>query len=323
MNLSSVIDITVSLTFIYLVLSLVASEIQEIFATIFEWRAKHLKESIAHLLGEENSAGELTQKLYSNPLIQCLNQKAKSRAKSTGPSYISAQIFAAALLDLLEEIESDTPTTIERIIINIKTIGLPKGLQDSLISLAKRAQSERQQTEKQIQKLQQEIATWFDKSMERASGVYKRNAKGVATIISLVLAILANVDTIYIVNTLSKDRELRSAIDRVTEQVFISNPDAISCLNISEDKINQANCLTPIKSSIDLVFEDFSPLPIGWNFSKPGKKQLNPLNFTNLIKIIIGWLISAIAISMGAPFWFGLLNKVINIRHTGEKPLDG
>ncbi len=323
MNLSSVIDITVSLTFIYLVLSLVAAEIQEIFATIFEWRAKHLKESIAHLLGEENSAGELTQKLYSNPLIQCLNQKAKSRAKSTGPSYISAPIFAVALLDLLEEIGSDNQNTIEQIIINIKTSGLPIGLQNSLIALAKRARSEKQQTEKQIQKLQQEIATWFDKSMERASGVYKRNAKGIAAIISLVLAISANVDTIHIVSTLSKDRELRSAIDRVTEQVFISNPDAISCLNLAEDRLDRANCLTPIKSSIDLVFEDFSPLPIGWNFSHPGKKQLNPFNLTNLSKIIIGWLISAIAISMGAPFWFGVLNKVINIRYTGAKPSDG
>ena len=38
-------------------------------------------------------------------------------------------------------------------------------------------------------------------------------------------------------------------------------------------------------------------------------------------KVIFGWLISAIAISMGAPFWFDLLGKVMNVRNAG-KPLE-
>lgn len=38
--------------------------------------------------------------------------------------------------------------------------------------------------------------------------------------------------------------------------------------------------------------------------------------------IIIGWLIAAAFISFGAPFWFDLLGKFVNIRRAGIKPAD-
>ncbi len=33
-----------------------------------------------------------------------------------------------------------------------------------------------------------------------------------------------------------------------------------------------------------------------------------------------GWLLMAIAVSLGAPFWFDLLNKLVNLRMAGVKP---
>ncbi|OMP75125.1 hypothetical protein [[Flexibacter] sp. ATCC 35208] len=35
----------------------------------------------------------------------------------------------------------------------------------------------------------------------------------------------------------------------------------------------------------------------------------------------IGWLLTAFAVSLGAPFWFDLLNKIIQLRGTGPKPV--
>ncbi|EFA73985.1 hypothetical protein CRD_00907 [Raphidiopsis brookii D9] len=34
--------------------------------------------------------------------------------------------------------------------------------------------------------------------------------------------------------------------------------------------------------------------------------------------MIMGWLVSGFAIAMGAPFWFDLLGKVMNVRNTGK-----
>jgi len=35
---------------------------------------------------------------------------------------------------------------------------------------------------------------------------------------------------------------------------------------------------------------------------------------------LIGWLLTILAISLGAPFWFDILNKIINIRFAGKSP---
>jgi hypothetical protein len=35
---------------------------------------------------------------------------------------------------------------------------------------------------------------------------------------------------------------------------------------------------------------------------------------------IVGWLITALAVTLGAPFWFELLSKLVNVRGSGPKP---
>ena len=81
-----------------------------------------------------------------------------------------------------------------------------------MANLAKRAETKAKNTEEGIYILQQEIEQTFDKSMERACGVYRRNAKGVSLLIGFSLAVLANVDAFHIVSRLSKDSSVRIAI---------------------------------------------------------------------------------------------------------------
>lgn len=129
MNLPLFVDISLGLIFIFLTLSLLASELQELIATLLQWRAEHLKRSIELLLSGEKSNDlpgiVYANRLYQHPLIATLNQEAKGplakllrtlsqvmgqiyrtltrtrnvfgHAKS-GPSYIPSQSFAAAML---------------------------------------------------------------------------------------------------------------------------------------------------------------------------------------------------------------------------------
>jgi hypothetical protein len=46
MNFPAMLDVAIGLFFIYLTLCLLASGIQELIATLLEWRAKQLKEAI-------------------------------------------------------------------------------------------------------------------------------------------------------------------------------------------------------------------------------------------------------------------------------------
>jgi len=54
MALSTFLQALISIVFIYLILSLLTSELQEYLATIFEARAKRLKQSIRQMLGEQD-----------------------------------------------------------------------------------------------------------------------------------------------------------------------------------------------------------------------------------------------------------------------------
>jgi hypothetical protein len=154
--------------------------------------------------------------------------------------------------------------------------------------------------------------------MDRASGVYKRNAKGVAFLIGLILAFAANADTFHIVNRLSKDTPLRYAITQNAGQITSS----CSSSQGTQESTSQLDC---IRQEVNQTLDKIS-LPLGWstvNLSQQEEEgkgwQLNGFSFAPLRRIL-GWMVSGFAISMGAPFWFELLGKIINVRNTGPKP---
>jgi hypothetical protein len=58
MNLPTLLNIAIALIFVYLIVSLLASQIQEFIATILQWRAVHVKESIEGLLSGNSAQPE-------------------------------------------------------------------------------------------------------------------------------------------------------------------------------------------------------------------------------------------------------------------------
>jgi hypothetical protein len=191
---------------------------------------------------------------------------------------------------------------------------LPQSVRDNIAVVAKRAQTRVGNTKEGIQALRQGLADTFDNSMERASGVYKRNAKGVAILIGLVLAFGSNADTFNMVSRLSKDSALRNTITTNAGEILTNNPPqgVISDFNTLKDQTNTA-------------LNDIS-LPLGWDKGNL-KQQINwnperERNFPvlKLLGRIPGWIVSALAIAMGAPFWFDLLGRFVNVRNVGRRP---
>jgi len=60
----------------------------------------------------------------------------------------------------------------------------------------------------------------------------------------------------------------------------------------------------------DISWKQFMSLPIGWTVDTPA---LSPSQFA-------GWLVTASATLFGAPFWFDLLQTLVRLRGTGNKP---
>lgn len=237
---------------------------------------------------------------------------------------------------------------------------LPNSVKDSMSVLARRAQTRMQQAENQVNQFQDEVSVWFDRSMSRASGVYKRNAKGVAILLGLALATVTNADTFHIFNRLSSDDSLRRL---VTERASQLNLDAQQSPRFSAQ-------LQELKNETDAVLREIA-FPMSWTPSNIGRQlecpasaisATPPQNTDNieanqvktqwdnlykgclntdqvpetpipvqvaqimanrplgLLRMMSGWAVSGIAIAMGAPFWFDLLGKLVNVRNSGGKP---
>lgn len=187
---------------------------------------------------------------------------------------------------------------------------MPESLKRSLYILAQRAGGDGD-TQEQLQRFQKEIEIWFDQSMQRASGVYKRNARGVAILLGTAIAIATNADSINIVNRLSKDSMLRSTVNLYAKQLVEKN---------AKTKLDNLTNLTKVQQDVDRALDNVA-LPFGWN--EPNRIQIDAqgnLLFPALMAKLLGWILSGVAISMGATFWFEALSKIINIRNAGKKP---
>ena len=211
---------------------------------------------------------------------------------------------------------------------------LPEHLKLSLHRLVKKSQFKAQELEVQLSQFQLEVENWYDNSMLRAKGVYKRNARLVAIIIGFVIAIAANADTFHIVDRLSKDQVLRESVSSYAEEVRDK---------AKSDFEKTGKVSSTIKQDIDKKIKEEISLPLGWNkqnsteerFSRhhvfslfdedDGKKDGKKIEtkylflFPKSILTVCGWLVSAIAISMGSSFWFDLLGKFIDIKNVGKK----
>jgi len=153
---------------------------------------------------------------------------------------------------------------------------------------------------------QQALESWFDDGMDRAAGWYKRKTQFVLFAIGLIIAVGLNVDSIAIGRTLWISPALRSYSVAAAEQYARTQ-----------------GAITP-KASDDLSKLESLSLPIGWNPAKYPWMETRTENAASsqqfsrsrLFVVFAGWFLTAIAMTLGAPFWFDLLNQIMVIRST-------
>jgi len=312
------LDIAIGLILIYTFLSLLASELTEFWTTVLRWRANHLQHGIMTLLGEsialrrhpDQFKTTITGRLYSSSLISSITHRSRRRKRAVGPSYLPPEVFADALLEVLDslpEIQQDANQSVDELTLLMSKVEnsdqIPSSLKTNLKRLANRAQAQTKATERQMEPFRQEIALWYEQSMDRLSGTYRRNVKAFTVLIGSVLAVLINADSLYMLRRISENTATRS--------VIIQN--AIQIEGCQGD-LSSPRCMSEMNNLLDMT-----TVPIGWhpvNFQQQFP-QLSPIY---LLKAVLGWLLTGIAISMGSRFWFQILDQLIQVRETGEKP---
>ncbi len=144
--------------------------------------------------------------------------------------------------------------------------------------------------------------------MDRVGGWYKRWTQKILLVIAVIVVFAANADTFTLANRFMRDNALRASIVSAAEKTIQNNA---------------ANPVDDTQARQELLKDaDKLNLPLGWVRAEgdPYKNEQVPSDIGGWLQKVLGLLISAFAVSMGAPFWFDTLSKFINLRGTGTPP---
>ena len=298
---SEILDIGIGLAFVYLLLSLICTVLNEWIAGVMGLRAKNLEAGIRSLFSDgklivpPNGSAPETEKfladaVYDHGLIQSLFRADgldKLLKRQGRPSYIPANLFSMALMDTLVPADGGAPKTIDAVRSAIAK--LPQGsARQTLLTLVSQANTD-------VVQARQAIESWYNDGMDRVAGWYKRKVQTILVVLALILTVATNSDSIAVTKTLINSPALRASTMEAAQN-YIHNSPAGSAQNAGQTK-----------NTIEGLWEQLQQLkfPIGWS--------QYPANWWSAI---VGWLLTTIAVSLGAPFWFDVLNKFMVVRST-------
>ena len=299
---SAILDVAIGLIFLYLVLALAVSITSELIVQALALRATTLEQGLRRLLQGQTTAEQKrlaanvqdrVKQLYAHPLI-CGMSSTRGTLK---PSYIPARQFALALLDIVAPAANPGGANywaeIETAIGGIDDEHLRKALQ----ALVRDAQGN-------VVAFRAGVERWYDDSMERVSGWYKRKVRVIVFLLGALFAVAVNADTLGAAETLWRDPTIRAAVvaaaqDHASQQAQAANPDLATRVGETTKAFDQGRT---------------AGLPLGWRGWPRG---------WDIARAIGGLALTTLAVSLGAPFWFDTLNKIMSFRSTGKPPATG
>jgi hypothetical protein len=279
---SAIIDVAIGMVLSFLAVSLAASAITEAISSFMKLREKTLLKGVQDLLNDQDFTG-IARDLYNHALV---NPLASGTAKTFEdlthkPSYIDSRQFALAIYGKLSENagspKGESPADV------IAKIPDPqlKTAMESLWAISS----------KDVDAFKHNIAVWFDNSMDRVSGYYKRWTQWVSLLVALLIAVIFNVNVLY-----------------EGAQIW-TRPSVIADLATTHFQADMA------AADAAKVFNALEPaFLIGWVM---GPMPHDPQSW---FIALASWIIVAGASLFGASFWFDILQRVTHLKGTGLKP---
>lgn len=375
---SEALEVAIGFVFILLTVSLAATTLREIIEGLLKSRAIHLERGIRQLL-DDPSGTALTKDIYNHPLLYALfsgdydpADKLRSfllrrdtvETTEDGqpvtrwaqrlpyftrlPSYIPSRNFALALMDLVGgSAGGRAPLSIESVTAGASTLPDGRLKQALLVALG--------ESKGDLDRARASLEAWYDGTMDRVSGWYKRETQTILLGLGLSMAVLLNIDSLSIMKELWSNNLLRvELVNDIAQTQAQAEAEAEDGTENSEDaarsrlllaledvanrhsddllgwqsiwrRAEQIRELPTDTNNIGEPLNDGTPLVLrSWctriNKQVAGEevKVCSALqaNILSMLAAVPGWLLTAAAASLGAPFWFDLLNKLMVIRST-------
>jgi len=201
------------------------------------------------------------------------------------PSYISPRTFALALFDTLASTDS-VPDRQDFASVRGKVVEIQNDdLKRALLVCMDGADGD-------LDRARANLERWFEEAMERVTGWYKRKMQLIIIGVAATMSVALNIDSFEVTNALWNDAALRDAV------VAAAQKDTGQAL---------AGDLKVIGERLGGI-----GLPLGWSSAPEG--------LVGWSAKVAGLMFTTVALSLGAPFWFDLLNRFMGVGSSGRSP---
>jgi hypothetical protein len=305
-------------------------------------RTRRFLNSINLMRTDDN---KVVKSFYENPEIKYLGGTGMFRL----PSSIKAESFSKALMVELSgngEVTREKLNAVLKVGAQSQTAERSGGGQDVAIGRETTGYilTLWEEAEADLTKFRLLLEDWFNRTMEQTTEWYKRKIQLVLLVLGFGMAWLFYADTFVMVDKLSNDRQAREQmVSLATAYVQSGAPERDTSLFMVKEKLDRdiASAHTVLglggwlpaalkvhtaPGTRDKVYTpqlDPECLSVSHQKIYNGTITLTPADRINYLLQLLchhffGFLVTAIAISLGAPFWFDLLNKVMRLRTSAK-----
>jgi hypothetical protein len=293
------LQVVIGLIFVLLLLSLLATTMMELVASAFSLRGRNLEKALRNMLASTEVDDRLVAAFKENALYKQLSYKYGKKRYS--PSYLSDRSFQSILMETI--LNGEGFDRIEEKLETLPDADLKNVLKQFL-----------RESEHDVEAFKGKVRTWYNDVMDRASGWYKRYTQKILVGMGFFIAVVFNADTLAIYERLESDPETLQQVLTLAED-YVNGKDGLEIAPPQMSPEFDAS-LNKLEEMINDQIESVkSPLGLGWK-----NVDWSEVTWYDVVLKLLGWTVTALAVSLGAPFWFDLLRKLVNIRSSGNKP---
>jgi len=314
MDLTALVDVAIGLMVIYLGTSLFVTVLNEYVSQTLKLRGRQLASDLSKLINGDGNAQNVVSYLKSNPALTKFFESGGKWKVAKLPSYVDSKVLAQMLIGGAQKVPNSA-ATLDTVVTSLKTLPDSK-LKTQLLALS-------QSTSTNVDDFVENVSKWADQTLTMMGEIYKKKLQWISFGVGLVMAVVFNIDTVAISARLYRDKEARAAAVAVAENVTtVSKADFDACSQMDLDQArgeDKCNALVGLVETVRERNRRLGTLPFG----RPEVDGIGTF-FTSLTATtwhqLLGWLLTGLALSLGAPFWFDFLNKLVNVRHSMRKP---
>ena len=325
----AILETMVGLVFVLTLVSLVCSVVVEWLSGILSVRGKNLHRGMVSMLGQD-----LAQKVWNHPLLKALRRESwldsipilrrfRSEIEGADPdlkhgrsAYIPKETFTTALLAV---IAGQPPADVTALRSQIRTLVdvQPKEALSALVADAP-----------DLEKAKERIQAWFEATMDRVGGWYKRWAQLALLIVGFLVAFLVGVDSVAITRALWANPDLRKGVADAAAEYVEANQEKFAAARPEQEPSPNEPTAEQVLAGLRDLTEDLQAqrLPL-FPWGQPVVEDSRSAGcFTvgawwkNLRLHLLGFFLTALAATLGAQFWFDLLTKLVKLRAAGSPP---